>query len=45
MDDNKGTSLILTHTAKGEKMMNAVSENIKCEQVIWNRRQEKIHRY
>lgn len=33
MDDNKGTSLILTHTAKGEKMMNAVSENIKCEQV------------
>ena len=33
MDDNKGTSLILTHTAKGEKMMNAVSENIKCEQI------------
>lgn len=33
MDDNKGTSLILTHTAKGEKMMNAVSGNIKCERV------------
>ena len=33
MDDDKGTSLILTHTAKGENMMNAVAGNIKCERV------------
>lgn len=33
MDDNKGTSLILTHTAKGESMMKAVADNIKCKKV------------
>ena len=33
MDDNKGTSLILTHTSKGEKLFKTIAENIKCKQV------------
>ena len=33
MDDNKGTSLILTHTKKGENILKVISRNIKCKQV------------
>ena len=33
MDDNKGTSLILTHSEKGEQLFKAISDNIKCKQV------------
>ena len=33
MDDNKGTSLILTHTQKGENLLKAISRNIKYKQV------------
>lgn len=33
MDDNKGTSLILTHSTKGEQLFKAVSKNVKYKQV------------
>lgn len=33
MDDDKGTSLILIHTQKGEKLLRTISRNIKCKQV------------
>ena len=33
MDDNKGTSLVLIHNVKGEKMFRAISSNIKSSQV------------
>ena len=33
MDDNRGTSLILTHTLKGENLLKIISGNIKCKQV------------
>ena len=33
MDDDKGTSLILIHTQKGEKLLRTISKNIKCKQV------------
>lgn len=33
MDDNKGTSLILTHSEKGEQLFKTVSENVNYKQV------------
>lgn len=33
MDDNKGTSLVLTHSKKGEQLFKAVFKNIKFKQV------------
>ena len=33
MDDNGGTSLILTHTLKRENLLKIISGNIKCKQV------------
>ncbi len=33
MDDNRGTSLILTHTQKGENLLETIHGNIKCKQV------------
>lgn len=33
MDDNKGTSLVLTHSTKGEEMFKAISSNIKSKSV------------
>ena len=33
MDDNKGTSLVLTHSAKGEQLFEAIFNNIKYKQM------------
>lgn len=33
MDDNKGTSLVLTHSEKGEKLFRAIAENIRYRPV------------
>lgn len=33
MDDNKGTSLVLTHTMKGERLFGAIKEKIKSKPV------------
>lgn len=33
MDDNKGTSLVLTHSAKGEQLFKTASKNTKYKQV------------
>ena len=33
MDDNKGTSLVLTHTSKGENILKVIERKIKCKKV------------
>lgn len=33
MDDNKGTSLVLTHTNKGEELLQAIADIIKIQEV------------
>lgn len=33
MDDNKGTSLILTHGAKGEELLKKIAEHVRVKQV------------
>lgn len=31
MDDNKGTSLVLTHSSKGEELFRSILDNLKCK--------------
>ena len=33
MDDNKGTSLVLTHDAKGESLLKKIAGHVKLKQV------------
>lgn len=33
MDDNKGTSVVLIHSKKGEKLFKAILKNIRCKKV------------
>lgn len=33
MNDEKGTSLVIVHSKKGEKLLSSISNNIKCELV------------
>lgn len=33
MDDDKGTSLVLTHSSKGTTMLDSISDNLRCEKV------------